>query len=132
MVLILVHPSPSLSKAANFELKRSISRTWAKDVEDLGAGVFFVGEHDGETVMRRPSEFQGRAQSLSSRFGPEDSEAETEDGAVAAGGLNSDEEFGFSKESSPMRKMLIPSVLENGQADDPPGLLKVRNRSLDG
>ncbi|GJJ76366.1 hypothetical protein EMPS_08725 [Entomortierella parvispora] len=123
VVLILVHPSPSLSKAANFELKRSISRTWAKDVEDLGAGVFFVGEHDGETVMRRPSEFQGRAQSLSSRFGPEDSEADIEDSA--AGGLNSNNEgFGFSKESSPMRKMLIPSVLENGQADDPPGLLK--------
>ncbi|KAG0046689.1 hypothetical protein BGZ83_008115 [Gryganskiella cystojenkinii] len=123
VVLILVHPSPSLTKAANFELKRAISRTWAKDVEDLGAGVFFVGEHDGETVMRRPSEFQGRAQSLSSRFGPEDIEPDAED-ATGAGGTNPNDELIFSKESSPMRKMLIPSVLENGRADDPPGLLK--------
>ncbi|KAF9358526.1 hypothetical protein BGX26_001533 [Mortierella sp. AD094] len=118
VVVILVHPSPSLNKAANFELKRAIAKTWAKDVEDLGASVFFVGEHDGETVMRRPSEFQGRAQSLSSRFGPGSLLAK--EGAGAPG------ETGNSKEE-PMRKMLIPSVLENGKADNPSGYLKARD-----
>ncbi|KAG0209942.1 hypothetical protein BGX28_009813 [Mortierella sp. GBA30] len=121
VVVILVHPSPSLNKAANFELKRAIARTWARDVEDFGASVFFVGEHDGETVMRRPSEFQGRAQSLSTRFGPvslgsEDSEPGITGGDEAGGATYTKEE--------PMRKMLIPSVLENGQADDASGLLK--------
>lgn len=117
VVVILVHPSPSLNKAANFELKRAIARTWAKDVEDFGASVFFVGEHDGETVMRRPSEFQGRAQSLTSRFGPESMLGK--DGAGPGAGT------GYSKEE-PIRKMLIPSILENGQADNPSGLLKVK------
>lgn len=121
VVVILVHPSPSLNKAANFELKRAIARTWAKDVEDFGASVFFVGEHDGETVMRRPSEFQGRAQSLSTRFGP----ISLGSGSSGAGaGADESSELGYSKEE-PMRKMLIPSVLENGQADDASGLLKV-------
>ncbi|KAF9277359.1 hypothetical protein BGZ68_009367 [Mortierella alpina] len=120
VVVILVHPSPSLNKAANFELKRAIARTWAKDVEDFGASVFFVGEHDGETVMRRPSEFQGRAQSLSTRFGP----ISLGSGSSGAGaGADESPELGYSKEE-PMRKMLIPSVLENGQADDASGLLK--------
>ncbi|KAF9915429.1 hypothetical protein BX616_006185 [Lobosporangium transversale] len=122
VVVILVHPSPSINKATNFELKRAIARTWAKDVEDFGAAVFFVGEHDGETVMRRPSEFQGRAQSLSSRFGPGSlmakEGAEAGAGAGTGGGGN-----GYSKQE-PMRKMLIPSVLENGQADNPSGFLK--------
>ncbi|KAF9574753.1 hypothetical protein EC968_005539 [Mortierella alpina] len=122
VVVILVHPSPSLNKAANFELKRAIARTWAKDVEDFGASVFFVGEHDGETVMRRPSEFQGRAQSLSTRFGPI-SLGTGSSGADAGAGADGSTEPGYSKEE-PMRKMLIPSVLENGQADDASGLLK--------
>ncbi|KAF9934925.1 hypothetical protein BGZ67_003638 [Mortierella alpina] len=122
VVVILVHPSPSLNKAANFELKRAIARTWAKDVEDFGASVFFVGEHDGETVMRRPSEFQGRAQSLSTRFGPI-SLGSGGSGADAGAGADESTEPGYSKEE-PMRKMLIPSVLENGQADDASGLLK--------
>ncbi|KAG0004776.1 hypothetical protein BGZ80_006293 [Entomortierella chlamydospora] len=118
VVVILVHPSPSLNKAANFELKRAIAKTWAKDVEDLGASVFFVGEHDGETVMRRPSEFQGRAESLSSRFGPGSLLAKEDTDATGEGG--------YSKEE-PVRKMLIPSVLENGKADNPSGYLKARN-----
>ncbi|KAG0371103.1 hypothetical protein BC939DRAFT_454188 [Gamsiella multidivaricata] len=118
VVVILVHPSPSLSKATNFELKRAIARTWAKDAEDVGASVFFVGEHEGETVMRRPSEFQGRAHSPSSRFGPGTHPANAGVGAGAGTGG-----AGYSKEDS-MRKMLIPSVLENGQADNPSGLLK--------
>ncbi|KAF9172439.1 hypothetical protein BGX20_005632, partial [Mortierella sp. AD010] len=101
VVVILVHPSPSLNKAANFELKRAIAKTWAKDVEDLGASVFFVGEHDGETVMRRPSEFQGRAESLSSRFGPGSLLAKDDPDATGEGG--------YSKEE-PVRKMLIPSA----------------------
>ncbi|KAF9207211.1 hypothetical protein BGZ49_000935 [Haplosporangium sp. Z 27] len=112
VVVILVHPSPSLNKAANFELKRAIARTWAKDVEDLGASVFFVGEHDGETVMRRPSEFQGRAQALTSGSGS--ILAKEVIGAVG----------GQGDTGEPMRKMLIPSILENGQADDPSGYLK--------
>ncbi|KAF9112403.1 hypothetical protein BGX27_003445 [Mortierella sp. AM989] len=107
VVLILVHPSPSLNKIANFELKRAIARTWAKDVEDLGASVFFVGEHDGETVMRRPSEFQGRAQSLSSRFGPGSLLAKETINAVGGGQGQGESEY--SKEE-PMRKMLIPSA----------------------
>ncbi|KAF8935297.1 hypothetical protein EDD21DRAFT_442437 [Dissophora ornata] len=125
VVVILVHPSPSLNKAANFELKRVIARTWAKDVEDFGASVFFVGEHDGETVMRRPSEFQGRAQSLSPRFGQGSllAKAHAGGGAGGAGAGGAAGESEYSKEE-PMRKMLIPSVLENGQTDDPSGLLK--------
>ncbi|KAF9434422.1 hypothetical protein BGZ76_008033 [Entomortierella beljakovae] len=111
VVVILVHPSPSLSKLANFELKRAIASTWAKDVEDYGASVYFVGEHEGETVMRRPSEFEGRAQSLSSKPGSGSSEK------GPAG------QSGYSKEDT-MRKMLIPSVLENGRADNPSGYLK--------
>ncbi|KAF9931998.1 Allantoicase [Modicella reniformis] len=125
VVLILVHPSPSLNKAANFDLKRAIARTWAKDVEDLGASVFFVGEHDGETVMRRPSGFQGRAQS-SSRFGPGSMSVKDGLGGGHAGGTGAGAGAGgtgYSKEE-PMRKMLIPSVLENGQADNPSGHLK--------
>ncbi|KAF9196066.1 hypothetical protein BGZ50_002323 [Haplosporangium sp. Z 11] len=118
VVVILVHSSPSLNKATNFELKRAIARTWAKDVEDMGASVFFVGEHEGETVMRRPSEFQGRAQSLS-RFGPGSSSAKA--GAGVAGGVGEGSEY--SKEV-PLRKMLIPSILENGRADGASGLLK--------
>ncbi|KAG0303001.1 hypothetical protein BGZ98_007063 [Dissophora globulifera] len=134
VVVILVHPAPLLNKATNFELKRAISRTWAKDVEDFGASVFFVGEHDGETVMRRPSEFQGRAQSFSSRFGPGSLLAKAHAAAGGAGGQGGAGQggpggqggeggSGYAKEE-PMRKMLIPSVLENGQADDPSGLLK--------
>ncbi|KAG0305421.1 hypothetical protein BGZ97_001118 [Linnemannia gamsii] len=136
VVVILVHPSPTLNRAANFELKRAIARTWAKDVEDFGANVFFVGEHDGETVMRRPSEFQGRAQSLSMRFmDPTDG---AEEGGIGGGGnggrgggttggsgdggVDSAEED-YSRQE-PMRKMLIPSILENGQADGASGLLK--------
>ncbi|KAG0376842.1 hypothetical protein BGX24_007139 [Mortierella sp. AD032] len=137
VVVILVHPSPSLNRAANFELKRAIARTWAKDVEDFGASVFFVGEHDGETVMRRPSEFQGRAQSLSMRF--MDPEDEAEEGNNGGGGIRSggtasgsaisggEEADGVGEDYSkqePMRKMLIPSILENGQADSASGLLK--------
>ncbi|KAK5817074.1 hypothetical protein F5H01DRAFT_190777 [Linnemannia elongata] len=137
VVVILVHPSPTLNRAANFELKRAIARTWAKDVEDFGASIFFVGEHDGETVMRRPSEFQGRAQSLSMRFmDPTDSAEEGTSGgggnvgrggsavggASGVGGSDGAGE-GYSKQE-PMRKMLIPSILENGQADSASGLLK--------
>lgn len=137
VVVILVHPSPTLSRAANFELKRAIARTWAKDVEDFGASIFFVGEHDGETVMRRPSEFQGRAQSLSMRFmdptdgaeegtfgggGNGDRGGSTAGGAGGVGGSDGAEEE-YSKQE-PMRKMLIPSILENGQADSASGLLK--------
>lgn len=137
-MVILVHPSPTLNRAANFELKRAIARTWAKDVEDFGASIFFVGEHDGETVMRRPSEFQGRAQSLSMRFmDPTDSAEEGTSGgggnvgrggsavggASGVGGSDGAGE-GYSKQE-PMRKMLIPSILENGQADSASGLLKV-------
>jgi hypothetical protein len=141
VVVILVHPSPTLNRAANFELKRAIARTWAKDVEDFGANVFFVGEHDGETVMRRPSEFQGRAQSLSMRFmDPTDG---AEEGGIGGGGnggrgggttggsgdggVDSAEED-YSRQE-PMRKMLIPSILENGQADGASGLLKVISMS---
>ncbi|KAG0278437.1 hypothetical protein BGZ95_004006 [Linnemannia exigua] len=137
VVVILVHPSPSLSSVANFELKRAIARTWAKDVEDFGANVFFVGEHDGETVMRRPSEFQGRAQSLSIRFmDPADGaeEENTGGGGVRSGGTASSSAAGGGEgaddvgesypKQEPMRKMLIPSILENGQADSASGLLK--------
>ncbi|KAF9128816.1 hypothetical protein BGW39_004707 [Mortierella sp. 14UC] len=134
VVVILVHPSPLLNRAENFELKRAIARTWAKDVEDFGASVFFVGVHDGETVMRRPSEFQGRAQSLSMRFmDPADSAVEGNVGSrsrgavggdVGSGGARADgAEEDYSKQE-PMRKMLIPSILENGQADGASGLLK--------
>ncbi|KAF9106024.1 hypothetical protein BGX29_010695 [Mortierella sp. GBA35] len=136
VVVILVHPSPSLNRAENFELKRAIARTWAKDVEDFGASVFFVGEHDGETVMRRPSEFQGRAQSLSMRFMDSTDTDSAEEGtargknggngdaAVAGlggGGDGADDDY---SKQEPMRKMLIPSILENGQADGASGLLK--------
>ncbi|KAF8942227.1 hypothetical protein BGZ47_006692 [Haplosporangium gracile] len=137
VVVILVHPSPTLNRAANFELKRAIARTWAKDVEDFGASVFFVGEHDGETVMRRPSEFQGRAQSLSMRF--MDPADDAEEGNPGGGG-NGGKGGGFAGDDGgaggsdgagkdyfkqePMRKMLIPSILENGQADSASGLLK--------
>lgn len=135
VVVILVHPSPTLNRAANFELKRAIARTWAKDAEDFGASIFFVGEHDGETVMRRPSEFQGRAQSLSMRFmdptdGPEEGTSggggNGDRGGSTAGGAGGSDgaEEEYSKQE-PMRKMLIPSILENGQADSASGLLKV-------
>ncbi|KAF9934513.1 hypothetical protein FBU30_001654 [Linnemannia zychae] len=143
VVVILVHPSHSLSRAANFELKRAIARTWAKDAEDFGASVFFVGEHDGDTVMRRPSEFHGRAQFPSIRFmDSSDNEQDTNngsggsgsDGTSKNGGTNANDDTGgiggtesvggeyFKQE--PMRKMLIPSILENGQADSASGLLK--------
>jgi hypothetical protein len=86
VVSILVHPSPLLSKSVNFELKKAIAKTWAKDAENYGASVYFVGEHYGETFMRKPRE--------------------------------------FAKE--PMKKMLIPSILENGQDDNASGYLKAR------
>ncbi|KAG9060817.1 hypothetical protein KI688_008845 [Linnemannia hyalina] len=137
VVVILVHPSPTLNRAENFELKRAIARTWAKDAEDFGASIFFVGEHDGETVMRRPGEFQGRAQSLSMRFvDPTDGAEEGTSGGSGNGGRGVSTSGGASgaggsggagdeySKQEPMRKMLIPSILENGQADSASGLLK--------
>lgn len=140
VVVILVHPSPTLNCVVNFELKRAIARTWAKDAEEFGASVFFVGEHDGETVMRRPSEFQGRAQSLPMRFMDPADDAEDGDtgggsnghrggGTTGSGGSDSESKVDSAGEDysrqEPTRKMLIPSILENGQADGASGLLKV-------
>ncbi|KAF9430243.1 hypothetical protein BGZ94_007780 [Podila epigama] len=114
MVIVLVHPSPALDKATNFQLKRAIARTWAKDTEDYGVTVYFVGEHKGEVVMRRPA-YLLRGGSGSIIYSSNNQNNNNHNNINVNGRAGKEEH---------MRKMLIPLVIENGKADDAPGLLK--------
>ncbi|KAG0010221.1 hypothetical protein BGZ81_002897 [Podila clonocystis] len=114
-VIVLVHPSPALDKTANFHLKRAIARTWAKDTEDYGVIVYFVGEHKGEVVMRKPS-YLLRSGSGSVIYSSNNNNQNNNNNDNGNSGRSSKEEH--------LRKMLIPLVVENGKADDAPGLLK--------
>lgn len=120
MVIVLVHPSPALDKTANFHLKRAIARTWAKDTDDFGVTVYFVGEHKGEVVMRQPS-YLLRSGSGSVIYSSNNNNQNNNN--------NDNSNSGRSGKEEHLRKMLIPLVVENGKADDAPGLLKVASRS---
>ncbi|KAG0337176.1 hypothetical protein BG004_007748 [Podila humilis] len=121
-VLILVHPSPTLDKTANFHLKRAIAKTWAKDAEEYGVSVYFVGEHKGEVVMRLPS-YLLRGGSGSVIYSSNNNNNNNNQNNYNSNNNNNNNN-GRSGKDEHLRKMLIPLVIENGKADDAPGLLK--------
>ncbi|KAI9237916.1 hypothetical protein MVEG_06321 [Podila verticillata NRRL 6337] len=122
-VIVLVHPSPALDKTANFHLKRAIARTWAKDTDDFGVTVYFVGEHKGEVVMRQPS-YLLRSGSGSVIYSSNNNNQNSNNNNNNNNNNNANSNSGRSGKEEHLRKMLIPLVVENGKADDAPGLLK--------
>ncbi|KAG0221977.1 hypothetical protein BGW41_006278 [Actinomortierella wolfii] len=57
LAAIVVHSVPHLDPLGNFELKRAIANTYAKDAEELGIGVFFATKHERSVILRNLYEF---------------------------------------------------------------------------
>ncbi|KAF9970772.1 hypothetical protein BGZ73_006466 [Actinomortierella ambigua] len=57
LAAIVVHSVPHLDPLGNFELKRAIANTYARDAEELGIGVFFATKHERSVLLRNQYEF---------------------------------------------------------------------------